>query len=243
MSKVQQIQEGESSIGRFGPAVIGQEQYDREQAMLQEMGTGHTKFGPGVLSSEPIRTGYEERRRAAVAAKEAPPPPELPEGYKVTSAGGGYYVVEGPDGVLPGPYGPKKDKFKGRDAARAAAFKHAALEPALDVEPEIAHEILHEGSGDIGELTDEAIDALIAEATGEDAFISLPDLEELAGDNPATILRLYANERSRPDGPRREAIEKLLEAHQQAGDPDPAMLRSMELSLAQLPVLSTETTT
>ena len=46
---------------------------------------------------------------------------ELPEGYKLKKAKGGYFTVTGPDGVVEGP---SNGKWQGRDGAALGAWNH-----------------------------------------------------------------------------------------------------------------------
>ena len=58
-------------IGRFGPSVIGQDQYDQEQ---QNLGTG--RFGPSVV---------KEKEAAPAPEPQAPAPPAEPDVPRETS--------------------------------------------------------------------------------------------------------------------------------------------------------------
>ena len=46
----------------------------------------------------------------------------LPDGYSATKAGGGYYTLKGPDGVVI--KGPSNKKWQGADGAALAAWDH-----------------------------------------------------------------------------------------------------------------------
>lgn len=54
--------------------------------------------------------------------------PTLPDGYALEHVSGGYYQLFGPEGQLI--EGPANGKWRGEDAALAAALDHAAARPS-----------------------------------------------------------------------------------------------------------------
>lgn len=205
-------------VGKYGPAVIGEEQYEKEQKLLDEHGRGEgSKFGPAITEDrdqdpdfqtvhqgkapEPVK--MEDVSLEGGDEDEEPSPEEqLPPGYSLEGGSGGYYTLLGPDGekvegsTSSGKWGPGVDK------AIAGAAHH--------FEEQVKQEETDETAGAEAQVSVEELRGILENDPGQvDAFVRA-ELGRAEGPR-LEALRLLRDTEAAKESPRQESIEALEE--------------------------------
>lgn len=193
-------------IGKYGPAVIGEEKYEEEQAIIERQGgLDGQKFGPAITESLDQNPDFDTVHQAdprdfdgtpsvSVEAEDEEPSPEeqLPPGYSLEGGKGGYYILIGPDGErVEGPTGSGK-WGPGVDKAIEGAAHH--YEEALKQEE-----------------TDEQ--------AGADAQVSVDQLRGVLESDPGQVDAFVRAEMARAEGPRLEALRLLRDTEASKENP------------------------
>lgn len=213
---------GNRKLGKYGPGVIGEEEYEKEQAQLDEMGRGENRFGKAItddwdqnddISSVHSEDAGEIAQRTATATAEPDEGEtttsqaeraELPPGYTIEGGGGGYWALHGPDGEKIESDKPSGNWGQGIEAVEEAAATH------------------YENS-----LKQEAVDE-----EADDAQVSVQELAGIVKKDPGQIDAFLHAEVMRPEGPRLEALRVLLKAEQEKESPRKEALESLEALIA-----------
>lgn len=194
------------NIGKYGPAVLGEDEYDRQQEAIEEMDEDTSRFGPRVLDEWKGREAEEEEvpesgPRSEEIDSRSELEEALPPGYEVEGGRGGYYTLKGPDGqkiegsTESGKWGP------GPGAALAAAREHYEAQRKQ-------------------EETDDA--------AGAAEQLSLDELAAVLDRDPTQIDALTRAEFDRAEGPRPEGLQILMDAEESRDNPRPESLAALK---------------
>lgn len=198
------------NVGKYGPKLLGDEEYERQQKAKKESGGPMSKFGPkaladhGAEAEEAVEAAQEElspRERLKAALE------ELPLDYEVEGGKGGYYTLIGPDG----------EKIEGpTDSGKWGPGPGEVLAAARqDYEDRVKQE----------ETDEEA---------GPDQQLSVDEIRGVLDKNPAKVDELMHLEFRRSEGPRLEALQ-VLHAHEaDSEDPRPEVLSTLDGAMADL---------
>lgn len=199
----------ETHRGQFGPAVIGEQEFEAEQQEVEEerrLTFGDAVVGGSNMTSEPPET-------AAEADEEEDP---LPEGYEVDFAGA-YGTVIAPDGTqVTEDADTDSGKYHGKDASIDAAWAHAEAQEAEE-EPEGDHGFPEEGvtPEDVKDATIEEVEAALEE-------------------NPALVDQFMHAEIVREDGVRPAVLDAMEEAELGRDEPRDEVLESLDSLRAEI---------
>lgn len=187
----------QDNIGHFGPGVIGEEEYEREQELLQQATGPGSKFGTAVTQHP-----EGEPEGPPSDASDELQEDELPDGYELQMRGPNYYEVTRPDGSqVEGPT--PKGLFEGKTRSIQAAW-----EDQLNEELERKEEAEREAAqGSIEEIKDRLKD-------NPDAVDSVMNKELQRADGPReeVFRAVYHAETELRDGePRPEVLEVLAD--------------------------------
>lgn len=174
--------------GHFGPAVIGEDQYEDEQ---QEVVTERRDmFGDSVLSGSNMIDEAPDTPAQADADED-----EGPMGYEF-KASGSYVEVTAPDGEVVESDSPS-GKWHGKEAALEAAWEHAE-----------AHEAERHEEADVVDLTMDEVAEYLAESPGTGDEIMRAEIQRPDGVRVEVIDMLEEVEVAKDD-PRPEVLETL----------------------------------
>lgn len=211
-------------LGKYGPAVIGKEKYEKEQRQIERQGgRDGARFGPAITeewdqdpditsvhsaSRSEIEDANERVAEGRVRDREDSPGVEheidLPPGYEVEHVGGGYYTLTFEGEKIESDM-PSGNWGQGVGAAVKAAATH------------------HEES-----VKQEVVD----ETAGPEGQVSVDELRGILANDPDAVDNFVHAEVMRSEGPRREALEVLLETEQQKEEPRPEAVQAIESLMA-----------
>ena len=232
--------------GHFGPAVIGEEEYEREKEMVEE---GSHIFGPSVVDSHPVSD--DEGNRKEKDRSEDPTVRVTDEAFSVgqfdvlAKKGGWFDVIHAPtgqylnkDGSLT-PDEEEADSF-GQGEEKARKQIRETIEAVQEEEGRPREKFLENEPGDQATEstpyeTEEA-EELVREHMSEEGHLSLEDQEELLEDAYDRLRdRIIDSEFGRAEGPRKQGLRNLIEAEKGREDgPRPTVLNRLERAFAQL---------
>ncbi|MFW6199667.1 MAG: hypothetical protein ACOC8K_03755 [Gemmatimonadota bacterium] len=233
--------------GHFGPAVIGEEQYQKEKEMVE---TGADRFGPAVVDSHPVTEA--EGTRKPVSDEESPRRPlREPTGpsvgqFDLVGGRGGWYKAEhAPTGGLLVEDGtltddPDEAKSFGQGEENAQAMLRELLSEVGAVDQDVGETFRDQEVGPrVTEPSPRQVseaEAAVRERMDEEGYLSLEDQEELleeAGDRLRD--RIIDAEFGRADGVRKAGLRNLIEAEKQReGGPRARVLNRLERAFAEL---------
>lgn len=243
---VDQKPRNRNNPGHFGPAVIGEEAYEREKEMVEE---GSHIFGPKVVDSHPVSD--EDGEPKEKDRSEDPTVRVTDEAFSVaqfdaySKQGGWFDVVHAPtgqflnkDGTLTADEEDHDSFGQGEEQAREQIRE--AIETVQEEEGRPREKFLENEAGDQATEptpyeTEEA-EEIVREKMDEEGYLSLEDMDELLEDAYDRLRdRIIDSEFGRADGPRQEGLRKLIAAEQGREDgPRAQVLNRLERALAQL---------
>lgn len=204
--------------GHFGPAVIGEEQHEEEQRIVEE--EQRLKFGDRVVGGSNMEAEPPE-----VSASPEQSGEDVPEGYTIEMSGA-YAEVTAPDGEqVTHEADTDNGKYHGKEAAKEAAWEHQRRQEieASEGEGEGAEAESSPAPEAEGWETEEAIqDATIEEA------------ERALEANPALVDQFMRAELTRPDGVRPEVVDAMEDAELGRDEPRESVLETLDSMRAEL---------
>lgn len=198
------------NVGKYGERVLGKEEHERQQEMIEQQDSEVSKFGPRVLDEwegggggeEPVEATELSPREQLEKALE-----ELPLDYRAEGGKGGYYTLYGPDG----------EKIEGpTDSGKWGPGPGEVLSAAQqDYEDRVKQE----------ETDEEA---------GPDEQLSADEVRGVLSKNPEKLDAMMRLEFRRSEGPRLEVLQ-LLQAHEaDSEDPRPEVLDTLDGAMSDL---------
>lgn len=245
MAPVEEKPRNRTNPGHFGPAVIGEEEYEKEKEMVE---TGADTFGPAVVDSHPASDEEGNRKEEdhsddkTVVVQDGA---EFTVGQfdMISKSGGWYLAVHAGTGAYltkDGELVPDEEDAgsfgQGEDGAR-----QQVRETLQEVQETREREKFVEnepGEGVTAASPEEVEEAeqIVRDHQNEEGYLSLEDQQELLEDAEDRLRdRIIDSEFGRADGPRVEGLRNLIDAERDRTDgPRPRVLNRLERAFAQL---------